>query len=119
VPLEGNPDLALAAYRLSEPSSGVVSRPVPPDPPPDEVGALDGFGLRAGDRDIRVSVYLFEHWGGGQEHASALTAVAEASGLRPVVATNGAALLFGVAPEGDVEACLLLNDWCSAFAGHE
>lgn len=116
---DGRAALHLAATRLAEGESGIASHPVPADPPPEALGALEGFGLAADGADARVSVYLFDRWGGGQEHAADLVRSAEEAGRYGLVGSNGPALIFGVAPAEDFAATLLLGQWCSAFAGRE
>lgn len=112
-------ELDLAWALLSPDRAGVSLEETAPDPPIDQLGALAGFGAIAGGYDVRISVYVFDAWGGGHEHTDALRARAEASGRRVCVAVNGALLLVGTAPLDDDRSGFVLNDVCSAFAGGE
>lgn len=98
---------------------GIAWGSVPPDPLPAQVGALDGFGLQADGRDVRVSVYLYPQWGDGQEHAGSLLAAAEQSGRYAIVGVNGRLLFLGTARRDDVESEIVVNDLCSVFSGQE
>jgi hypothetical protein len=98
---------------------GIACGSVPPDPLPGQIGALDGFGLQADGRDVRVSVYLYPQWGDGQEHARPLLAAAEQSGRYAIVGVNGRMLFLGTARRDDIESEIVVNDLCSVFSGQE
>jgi hypothetical protein len=111
--------LERARAQLAPERTGVAAAPARPDPPCEELGAVAGFGLVTVERGIRVSVYLFEHWGGGQQLVGATKAAAEAVGDEAVIGVSGPLLFLGVHAGGDEDAHYLVNDLCSAFSGHE
>ena len=90
-------DLKRVREQLGAALTGIVCSSVHPDPLPAQVGALDGFGLQADGRDVRVSVYLYPQWGDGQEQAGPLLAAAERSGRYAIVGVNGRMLFLGTA----------------------
>jgi hypothetical protein len=106
-------DLLAPAY------TGVDVDPTDPDPAPEQLGALAGFGRRAPDSGVRLSVYVFEEWGQGEAHARAMEATPRTDGSTVRATVNGALLLVGVAREDNPEAPAVLARLVSAFAGWE
>ena len=118
-PEPGHDDLKRAREQLGTEQTGIACCSVLPDPLPGQVGAVDGFGLQADGHDVRVSVYLYPHWGDGQEHARPLQAAAERSGRYAIVGVNGRMLFLGTAGRDDIESEIVVNDLCSVFSGQE
>jgi len=104
---------------LSPANTGVSLEPAAPRVPPEQLGALDGFGLASREPDARVSVYVFAEWGAGAEHTALLENLAESDGREADTAINGALLFLGTIAKDDLPARLLLNDLLSAFSGRE
>ncbi len=104
---------------LSSVLTGKPSKESVPDPPVAELDALTGFGLLFGD-DLRLSVYLMQAWGQGEEHAASLREHARASGRTAEVVVNGDLLLVAtIAAQPHLDDRILLNELLSAFAGRE
>jgi hypothetical protein len=99
--------------------SGLSLERRPPQPDPEEIGAVTGFGLAGPDERVRANVYLFERWGQGTEVGTALQEMIDGDGYRAVAATNGRLLLLAVAGEHDAAGLAELNQLVGAFHGYE
>jgi hypothetical protein len=106
-------DLLAPAY------TGVAVDAIDPDPPPEQLGALTGFGLVVRQSGLHLSVYVFEDWGQAHEQARAVEATPRGDGSAVRTTVNGALLLVGVAREESPEASEVLARLGSAFAGWE
>ncbi len=89
---------------------------MPADPPPHEIGALDGFGAVVAGCDVRLSAYVFDRWDGGAEYAAAVRAAGGTAERTARAVVNGRLLLVATAGHGEREQCVL-DDVCTAFSG--
>jgi hypothetical protein len=110
--------IELAWTLLASDHTGIDLREVAPDPAPGDVGARDGFGAVVPDCDVRLSVYAFDEWGGGQRYALAVQSGPDEPGRITRAVMNGSLLLIATGARQDPSE-YLLNDICSAFAGAE
>lgn len=110
--------LSMVWALLAPERTGVTLEEAPPDPAPEAIGALAGVGAVAPSCGVRLSAYVFDRWGGGQEQVEAIQARTDEQGPITRCALNGPLLLLGTADRGD-PAEWVLNDLCSAFAGWE
>ena len=110
--------IELARALLAPDHTGIALREAAPDPAPGDVGARGGFGAVVPDCDVRLSVYAFDEWGGGQKYALAVQSRPDESGRMTRAVMNGSLLLIATGARQDPSE-YVLNDICSAFAGAE
>lgn len=99
--------------------TGLDLTPRDPQPSPDAVGAVTGFGLGLESPRLRASVYVFESWGAGQEVGARLEALLDGDPYRAMSLVNGALLLVAICEEPGPEGDAALHRLISAFHGME
>jgi hypothetical protein len=108
---------------LNAERTGVGLQEGQPEWSPESLGARAGLGFTASDPDLRVSVFVFDEWGGGGEAGNRLQEeLSNDPGVYAAVGTNGRLLFVGHTrvdgPEG-TGAKYRLADLLSAFSGRE
>lgn len=112
-------ELQRAEALLSAESSGLELHRQDAHPPPDAIGAVDGFGVVMADHGLQASVYLFEAWGAGRDAAAMLEEMTDGDRYRAASALNGALMLLAVAEADDAAAVAALDQLIGAFSGME